>query len=889
MTETETSNKAQEIFPIFSCLQGIRLDELFLFKIKTAKSIQLLTIRMTARSIGTTRDSKNGGAGGSPRDVIFLNDDFGRIIKVTGPDFGTWLSNYDNAGNLVASKDNSGAVLNYTYDNMNRRLSVSSQTTPSDNVTFYYEVTPSIPGASFTNTAGKLTEITSIDMNGHQVNSLFSYDYRGRLTSDVEQRQIAGATAPSNYITTYGWDPNGQQLDTITYPDGLVVTRKYSTAYGPRPRGSEIDVPFQGGTVQVVSNVARDAAGKVAAYTSGSGSTTSITRNKRGEVTNLTVTNPNLHYPYSPIWQEDLSYDANQSVVGEASQEEFLKGKQNQWQWQLGYDYMGRVTTWTTNQVQNTSAPTNVDNYAWTYDEVGNRTSETYNGVNNPYHYNFASGNDNTVTLNQLASVAGISRNYPKPINSRCSGTTIFYGLQLAYDKSGSVSNDSYASIVGPAALPGTYGTKCITVTQNWIRNFKYNSRHHLREIDLNIVPDGNCAGDQIPINPIQPICAGLTGPLQEYSYDGLDRVTETNCIPEGGGLALGVQTGYGICATNPWHKHEYFYDYRGRILEELDLNPLSVINVFGPNPDPYTIPCPTFDIVDHIYLGDQEVGRVLRQGNPGSACQAGDPDVDIEYVHQDSRGAIVAVESQMVGAVVAEGSVSPFGQTQYMGLPGPSGKIGGADHVAASVAFDAGVGGAMPDGGMGVPEGGLTPDVGRINTVSGYVLAGGSTYIGVGSTNPGGGPIPTSAQSSPLITSAGEALKVFGAVGGLAKASRMLGPVAQMAAKGTAYGAEAYSALGAGVITAGLLAKDVTDLIYALDYPHGHPPDPPTLVPQIPSDDGVYGPGAGSYGGGGTFQRDYIGGFGYAYPELRPHGAASTAPQCAARIRAST
>jgi hypothetical protein len=121
----------------------------------------------------------------------------------------------------------------------------------------------------------------------------------------------------------------------------------------------------------------------------------------------------NLRYPYNPIWQEDLSYGANQSVLGEASQVEFFKGKQNRWQWQLGYDSMGRVNSWTTNQTQNTSAATNVDNYAWTYDEVGNRTSETYNGTTTSYWYNYASDKAGSPKLDQLASVTGISKSYP--------------------------------------------------------------------------------------------------------------------------------------------------------------------------------------------------------------------------------------------------------------------------------------------------------------------------------------------------------------------------------------------------------------------------------------------------------------------------------------------
>ena len=236
-------------------------------------------------------------------------------------------------------------------------------------------------------------------------------------------------------------------------------------------------------------------------------------------------------------------------------------------------------------------------------------------------------------------------------------GTTIGYGLKLSYDKNGSVSTDQFLGEVGPIWFlypTSPPQTLCTRGEDDWTRVFQYNSRHHLKEIDLTIGfgPSDFVSGSTSSLCyyfalPNQPLCTQppISVLLQQYSYDGIDRVTETNCVPEPLGLSGGgvETTGYGICGQNPLHKHEYFYDYRRLILEELDLSPPTN----PPGTNQYTLPSPTFDIVDHIYLGDQEVGRVLRQGNPGSACQAGDPDVDIEYVHQDSRGAIVAVESQ--------------------------------------------------------------------------------------------------------------------------------------------------------------------------------------------------------------------------------------------------
>jgi hypothetical protein len=120
---------------------------------------------------------------------------------------------------------------------------------------------------------------------------------------------------------------------------------------------------------------------------------------------------------------------------------------------------------------------------------------------------------------------------------------------------------------------------------------------------------------------------------------------------------------------------------------------------------------------------------------------------VDIQYIHQDDRGAIVAVESQTTANVVWEAAVSPQGQTLYIGLPGPSGRIGNTDELPAQANVEAGVGGALPDGELGswaITDGGLTADAGRSMTLTSNVLNGGSPYLGIGATNPGGGPIPT-------------------------------------------------------------------------------------------------------------------------------------------------
>ena len=130
-------------------------------------------------------DPQNGGWGANGRVSSYLYDDFSRVVSVSTPDIGQWFSVYDLAGNLSASKDNSGATLNYTYDGLNRRTAIQS---PSNNesVTFVYDETGYIAATTttatpllFADTVGRLTSIQALDPNGNKIWDHFTYDFLG--------------------------------------------------------------------------------------------------------------------------------------------------------------------------------------------------------------------------------------------------------------------------------------------------------------------------------------------------------------------------------------------------------------------------------------------------------------------------------------------------------------------------------------------------------------------------------------------------------------------------------------------------------------------------------------------------------------------------------------
>ena len=170
------------------------------------------------------------------------------------------------------------------------------------------------------------------------------------------------------------------------------------------------------------------------------------------------------------------------------------------------------------------------------------------------------------------------------------------------------------------------------------LHSFSYNARHHLQQINVDLSFEVFYNG--YFTNP------GWSTQVQLYSYDGMNRIAETDCVSPiawvnsltsdaqrwigpgtfstVGAPPLGLSPtgiGYGVCNDpkpptvnlfqpyqpyfDEWgHNHYYLYDVRGRLLEELDLAPQA-------SPQP----CPTYKIIDHVYLGKMEVGQVLEFG----------------------------------------------------------------------------------------------------------------------------------------------------------------------------------------------------------------------------------------------------------------------------------
>jgi RHS repeat-associated protein len=113
---------------------------------------------------------------------------------------------YDETENLIQRLDTKEAVVNYTYDALNRLTAIQFPSDPDQNVTFTYDST------SVTYGMGRLTG--RIDPSG---SFTFYYDANGNLTR--EDKTIGGIL----YTTQYTYN-NNNILTSITYPTGRTIT-----------------------------------------------------------------------------------------------------------------------------------------------------------------------------------------------------------------------------------------------------------------------------------------------------------------------------------------------------------------------------------------------------------------------------------------------------------------------------------------------------------------------------------------------------------------------------------------------------------------------------------------------------------------------------------------
>jgi RHS repeat-associated protein len=180
-------------------------------------------------------DPNNGTTG-------YQYDDLGNLLQTTSPDTGTTVYTYDAAGNVKTKTTASGTadavILNYSYDALNRLVSV---TTPnvSDDITYTYD--------SCYNGSGRLCKVET-----GAANIFYAYDAFGNAT---HHQGVA-----------YSYDA-ANRVRTLTYPSGTVLTYGYDSA----GQINQVDLTVNGTTQPLASNISYTPFGGITSLTYGNG------------------------------------------------------------------------------------------------------------------------------------------------------------------------------------------------------------------------------------------------------------------------------------------------------------------------------------------------------------------------------------------------------------------------------------------------------------------------------------------------------------------------------------------------------------------------------------------------------------------------------------------
>ncbi len=298
----------------------------------------------------TVQDGLSSVTDANGNATTYKHDDMGRVYQVVSPDTGTTTYQYDPGGNLVGKTDAKGTAVSYQYDAANRLARIDF---PGDgDIIYAYD--------ACSNGKGRLCSVT--DQSGA---ASYEYSPKGELTK--ETKVIQGRS----YVTNYSFDRNGN-LASITYPSGRTVNYALDTA----DRVASVMTTMSRAAETLAEGIAHKPYGPVSSLTYGNGLPRTVSYDQQYRISSITT---------GSLQSLSYTHDPNGNITKIADNVNPTKTKT------FGYDALDRLT----------SAGGPWGSLSWTYDGVGNRTTQVENGATSNYTYQAGT--------NRLQSVAGPS------------------------------------------------------------------------------------------------------------------------------------------------------------------------------------------------------------------------------------------------------------------------------------------------------------------------------------------------------------------------------------------------------------------------------------------------------------------------------------------------
>jgi len=304
---------------------------------------------------------------GSQNPRSFTPSSLQRLVSASNPESGTVSYTFDANGNALTRTDARGLITTLTYDPLNRPLTKTYSDNTTPNVSYCYDAAPpsdqSCPSTAQNGFRGRLTQAKS----SISTTQYTSFDDLGRIK---QSKQITGSTP---YPFTYGYDIGGN-LTSMTLP----TNRQINYTYDDQSRlGSVISI-VNGVPQTVASTFGYAPYGAMTQMTMGNQLVEQRGYNPRFEMTSMSVGGLlSLGYAYG-------NPGDNGNLIAQAT---VAGGHQNIQSY--SYDGVNRlfmaVEAVGVTASQSGTCPSGVtwcEQYG--YDQFGNRTVNSYNGVTEP-------------------------------------------------------------------------------------------------------------------------------------------------------------------------------------------------------------------------------------------------------------------------------------------------------------------------------------------------------------------------------------------------------------------------------------------------------------------------------------------------------------------------
>jgi len=283
------------------------------------------------------------------------------LTEEISPASGITTHTYNEHGELIQSIDARGITTARTFDELDR---VTTADFPDDSldITYTYD-DPEIPFSQ-----GRLTAITR---NGATI--AYAYDRFGRTVQDG--------------LLTYTFDANGNRTG-IVYPDGVMAT--YTHDFADREASLTVQRPGQPDE-PVITDAEYLPSGPLTSLTLGDSLAETRSFDGRYAPTGIEVTGaaPVLHWTYTtdPVGNPTAITDVLDPT---------------------------QTRTYTYQDVQYflTAGSGPWGNLSWSLDKIGNRLTETRDGLTDTYTYALNPGGGNTPLLTQIQLATGGTRTY---------------------------------------------------------------------------------------------------------------------------------------------------------------------------------------------------------------------------------------------------------------------------------------------------------------------------------------------------------------------------------------------------------------------------------------------------------------------------------------------